>query len=85
VPFIDLHAASIKAYNEMGPEAAKKTFNRGGNDGTHLSPKGAEAIADLIVAELPRAVPGLAAHLKPGAAAQKATVPAAATAPAGRR
>ena len=62
VPFIDLHAASVKYHNKIGPEASM-SFNSLRKDTTHFNAKGAAAIADLIVKELPKALPELAARV----------------------
>jgi len=62
VPFIDLNAISIEHHNRLGPEESA-SYNAKEGDTTHLSPKGAEAIANLVTAELKKAVPELARHL----------------------
>jgi pectinesterase len=64
VPFIDLHTASLDLHNRMGPEASM-TFNLAEGDTSHVNRKGAEAIADLIVAGLRDVAPELAGYLKP--------------------
>jgi pectinesterase len=66
VPFIDLHKASMELHNGMGREASM-TFNLVEGDTSHFNRKGAEAIADLIVAGLREAAPKLADYLKPAA------------------
>jgi lysophospholipase L1-like esterase len=68
VPLVDLHARSIELLDKMGPKAAA-ALNRASADPartdlTHLSPKGAEVTAPLVVEELARAVPELRAYLK---------------------
>lgn len=63
VPFIDLHTASMNYHNTIGREASM-AFNMSEGDTTHFNPKGAEAIVDLIVAQLKTAVPELASYLK---------------------
>ena len=63
VPFIDLHATSIKYHNQIGP-VASMTFNLEDGDTTHLNEKGAEAIADLIMNDLKFAVRELNTYLK---------------------
>ncbi len=78
LPFIDLHAVSIRHHNQIGPEESRTyiyTPRKGKKpDVTHLNKKGAEAITKLIVAELKTAVPKLAACLKaPAEAPAKAT------------
>jgi len=62
-PFIDLNAISIKHHNRIGPEASA-AYNFRGDDATHFSKEGANAIAELIVKELKTAVPDLAKYLK---------------------
>ena len=62
VPFIDLHSISMAYHNNIGKEATM-AFNRGSGDMTHLSPKGAEGTADLIVRELKNVAKDLAAYL----------------------
>jgi pectinesterase len=64
VPFIDLHTASLELQNRLGPEASM-TFNLVDGDTSHFNRKGAEAIAELIVAALKDVAPELAAYLKP--------------------
>lgn len=51
VPFIDLHAASIKYHHQIG-SAASMIFNLKEGDTTHLNQQGADAITDLIMSEL---------------------------------
>lgn len=63
VPFIDLHTASIAFHNKIGPEASY-AFNPKPDDISHLNKQGAEAIVDLIVAELRKADKTLASYLK---------------------
>ncbi len=63
VPFIDLHTASIDYHNKIGPQESM-TFNPEPDDLTHFNPKGAEAMANLIVEHLRQACPILARHLK---------------------
>jgi pectinesterase len=64
VPFIDLHTASLELHNRMGPEASL-TFNLAEGDTSHFNRKGAEAIADLIVARLRDVAQELAGYVKP--------------------
>jgi len=66
VPFVDLHARSIAAVTKLGPEGSADLgpLKDGKRDNTHFSPKGAEWAADLVVAELRRALPGSAAWFK---------------------
>ncbi|SIO60473.1 Lysophospholipase L1 [Singulisphaera sp. GP187] len=67
VPVIDLHARSIERLNTMGPKAAEvlnpKDVKTGGADRTHLTPKGGEPMADLVIQELKKVEPALADRL----------------------
>ena len=63
IPFIDLHTASMKYHNKIGPEESK-TFNPKETDVTHFNDKGARAIAKLIIDELATEVLPLKAYLK---------------------
>jgi pectinesterase len=62
VHFIDLNAISIEHHNRIGPDESA-SYNAKEGDTTHLSPKGADAIARIVIAELKKAVPELAHHL----------------------
>jgi len=62
VPFIDLNTISIAHHNRIGPEESA-SYNAKESDTTHLSPKGAEAIARIVIAELKKAVPELSPYL----------------------
>lgn len=64
VPFIDLYTASVAFHNRIGPDASR-AFDPKPGDYTHLNDPGAEAIMDLIVAELKKTDAQLAAYLKP--------------------
>ncbi len=66
VPLIDLHARSIEAVTKLGPEGSADLgpMKDGKRDSTHFSPKGAEWATDLVIAELRRTVPELAAWFK---------------------
>jgi pectinesterase len=64
VPFIDLHTASLELHNRMGP-GASMTFNLAEGDTSHFNRKGAEAIADLIVARLRDVAQELAGYVRP--------------------
>lgn len=59
VPFIDLYSISEQHHNALGREASM-AYNFKEDDHTHFNRKGAEAIADLIIPELVKAVPELA-------------------------
>jgi lysophospholipase L1-like esterase len=68
VPLVDLHARSIELLDKLGPKTAA-ALNRASADPakpdlTHLSPRGAEVTAPLVIEELSRAVPELRRHLK---------------------
>ena len=69
VPLLDLNARSIEQMNRMGPKAAEvfdpKVKDPAQPDKTHLSPKGAEETAGLVVDEIRKDVPELAELLKP--------------------
>jgi lysophospholipase L1-like esterase len=69
---IDLHASSKALVEKLGPDASAAMANKKG-DATHFNEKGARAMADLVLADLPTAEPKLKEYL-----AQPATVPAAA-------
>ena len=65
-PFIDLHAVSVAAVTKLG-EAGSAEFGPmkdGKRDNTHFSPAGAEWAADLVIAELRRALPESQAWFK---------------------
>lgn len=68
VPVVDLHARSIDLLNRMGPEAAEvlnpKVAKTGSPDRTHLTPKGGELMADLVIEELKKVEPALTERLK---------------------
>lgn len=68
VPVIDLHARSFALIEEMGDHAWAELSPRnaeGEIDRTHLNAKGGMVIAQLMVADLRRSVPGLAPYLMP--------------------
>ena len=69
VPLIDLNARSIEQMNRLGPEAAKSFDARSKDpakpDKTHLSEKGAQETAKLVVDEIRAKVPELAPLLAP--------------------
>jgi lysophospholipase L1-like esterase len=60
VALIDLHASSARLYAELGPAATKELE---GGDTTHFNAKGAEAMAKLVMDELPTADPQLQPYL----------------------
>lgn len=61
---IDLHASSWQLVESLGPEGARQLANKPG-DPTHFNEKGARAMRDLVLRELPAAAPELARHLAP--------------------
>ncbi|HVU36914.1 MAG TPA: rhamnogalacturonan acetylesterase [Opitutales bacterium] len=61
VALIDLHASSARLYAQLGP-AETKTLE--GGDTTHFNARGAEAMARLVMAELPSADPALKPYLQ---------------------
>lgn len=63
VPLIDLHASSAKLTIELG-EAKSMEFASRPTDHTHFNEKGAKAMAELIMKELPTAVPELRPYLR---------------------
>jgi lysophospholipase L1-like esterase len=64
-PLIDLHAASAELFQRLG-DAGSADLSPNAEDRTHFSPKGAAAMADLVVQLLPRAVPAMKPYLKTG-------------------
>ena len=72
VPLVDLQARSIELCESLGPEKCLEFSppkivdgtNTGGYDGTHLNPKGHVLFARLVVEELRKAAPELAAVLR---------------------
>ncbi|HTN04811.1 MAG TPA: rhamnogalacturonan acetylesterase [Planctomycetaceae bacterium] len=63
VPVVDLHAASFQLFDSLG-DAASADLTASASDRTHFSRKGGLAIAGLVAAALPDAVPELAKRLK---------------------
>jgi lysophospholipase L1-like esterase len=63
VPVIDLYTASKELADKIGPAESDKFANKAG-DHTHFNEKGARAMADLVMKELPLAAPGLERYLK---------------------
>jgi pectinesterase len=59
VPFVDLHSVSMALHNRIGQEVSME-FNRREGDTTHLNEKGAEAVTELVIAELRKVAPELA-------------------------
>ncbi len=63
VPLVDLHTASAKLFEKLGPAGSNELANMP-DDPTHFNEKGASAIADLVMKELPVVEPSLKAYLK---------------------
>jgi pectinesterase len=63
MPVIDLYTSSKALAETLGPEASATMANRTG-DLTHFNERGARAMAELVIQELPTAVPELAKQLK---------------------
>ncbi len=60
---IDLHASSKRLVEQLGPAGSAELANKKG-DLTHFNEKGARAMADLVMRELPTAEPKLKGCLK---------------------
>ncbi|MDD7985321.1 DUF1961 family protein [Lentisphaera marina] len=65
VPFLDLNTISIAHHNQIG-EKESQTYNFEPTDTTHFSPKGAQAIASIIIKELESVAPDLFFYLHNG-------------------
>ncbi len=76
VPLIDLHASSAQLYLKIGAGECLKLANKTG-DQTHFNEKGAQAMARLILQDLPTAVPAL----KPDIILPLPALPTASSAP----
>ena len=63
VPLIDLHTASGALFRELGKEHCPSLANSA-VDFTHFNEKGARAMSDLVMKELPATDPRLAAELR---------------------
>ncbi|MEO6788798.1 MAG: rhamnogalacturonan acetylesterase [Chthoniobacteraceae bacterium] len=63
VPVIDLHASSGALFRQLGKEHCPKLANSL-TDFTHFNEKGARAMAELVMKELPATDPRLAAELR---------------------
>ena len=70
VALIDLHTASGELFRRLGKEHCPELANAP-TDFTHFNEKGARAMADLVMKELPAAAPQLAGWLRAGAATAK--------------
>jgi lysophospholipase L1-like esterase/enterochelin esterase-like enzyme len=75
VPVVDLHTASVELFNRLGDEASAD-LNNAPEDRTHFSPKGARVMAALILTQLPKVEPSLAAYVKQPATENPASNPA---------
>ncbi len=62
-PVIDLHAASLRAYEQLG-DAGSADFSPSTSDRTHFSRKGAGVMASLVASGIPKSVPQLKPLLK---------------------
>lgn len=63
VPVVDLHASSWRLVESLGPTASADMASKPG-DNTHFNARGAEAMAGLVMQQLPAADPALASHLR---------------------
>lgn len=63
VAVIDLHHSSLALAEKLGPEASAEFANKKG-DATHFNEKGARAMANLVMKELPTAEPKLKEYMK---------------------
>jgi lysophospholipase L1-like esterase len=63
VAVIDLHTSSLALAEKLGPEASAEMANKPG-DSSHFIEKGARAMADLVMKDLPTAEPKLKEYLK---------------------
>ncbi|QDU56827.1 rhamnogalacturonan acetylesterase [Aeoliella mucimassa] len=63
VPVIDLQTSSKELAEKIGPDESKQMASKPG-DITHFNAKGAEAIANLVIADIEETVPALASYLK---------------------
>jgi len=62
-PVLDLHASSKALAEKLGPDASAEMASKKG-DLTHFNEKGAQAMASLVMDELPKEAPKLASDLK---------------------
>lgn len=63
VPLVDLNSASERLYLQLGPEGALE-FANAPDDQTHFNEKGARAMAELVMQQLPQAESSLKQYLK---------------------
>jgi lysophospholipase L1-like esterase len=82
VPLIDLDAESQALLQQFGPERSKYLFNylapgenphypSGRQDNTHFSELGARKMAETVLGDIRKSVPGLAAHIRHGKKSNK--------------
>lgn len=75
VPLLEMHTRTAELLQQLGPEKSAKIFNHlapgeyeahpdGLKDDTHFNAVGATRVCDLVVEEISKKVPALAAHLK---------------------
>lgn len=64
VPVIDLHAATLRLYGELG-DTGSRDISPSDSDRTHFSRNGALAIAKLVAQQIPDQLPALKTSLKP--------------------
>lgn len=62
VPLIDLNAATVALYENLGPDETEKLAAKEG-DRTHFNEAGARKMAEIIAGGVPEAVPELKTHL----------------------
>ena len=88
-PLIELHDRSKAVCDALGKDACvallSTTKPNGGFDGTHLTPVGSMLMGAIVVDELKRAVPELAAHIRavPASSVTPTTAPATTAVTAG--
>ena len=63
VGVIDLHSTSGELFQKLGEAGSAELANKAG-DRTHFNEKGARAMAELVMKELPTAEPSLRVLLK---------------------
>ena len=63
VPRVNLNTESLKFFEKLGPAESDKLANKP-DDHTHFTEKGAKAMVQLVMDELPSAEPSLKKHLK---------------------
>jgi lysophospholipase L1-like esterase len=63
VGVIDLHKTSGELFQKLGEAGSAELANKPG-DRTHFNEKGARAMAELVMSELPGLIPSLRPYLK---------------------